>query len=487
MRICQTLPDFDEVLCQVTVCGDGILRLSEQGMPLFIEHQDTSDRDWCHCARCELAFRKHLAHRLQEGASPGDLGLSSSDVTGIPLPLSPGVAPREFTDRQLPDTPEGERLWHEASKFWTASVAGWTQTLRRTLREFYPSAELATISKYPICRPLTDYAAVAQGNRVFLMDPYPMESGSHWNLSSYLFDIEVYQSAAESAGQALMPHAQAFDNPRPGRTSRPPSPDEYLQQYVGAMSRGASTVVDFTMNHVVELCGPDHGQSRLSELEVDGIVKRRMAIASLLEHAYRGTRCYRGGVLLRYHLPSLCGTESPHPEEAANWPGGRVSLAENLFADYRSWKKRGVPVHVIWDRDGSQPTIPDHHEFCLQGSARGDLDMFIRTGDGRYVVTIINLCPHPRDMHLTIALKGWAKGNWKFQGLAGPEPIAEWTEKEMRVTSRLSGLAWMVFELLDALASSGTLEDIIREPSPQIMPGKECEAHSPQKRGRIPA
>jgi hypothetical protein len=450
MRSCAGNPDFSSILCRVELTDTGELRLAgPDGMPLFIEHQDTHDRDWCHCTRCERDFRKYLQAQLRDGATASSLGLSSGDVSSIHLPLSPGINPDgPFADRAIPNTPEGERFWLAASKFWTAGVAQWTRVIRDTLREFYPRTELATISKYPVCQPLTNYPQVARGNKIFLMDSYPMESGTYWNLARYTFDIEVYQSSTEPAGQALMAHTQAYDNPRPGHLSRPPTPGQFLQQHVACLSRGVTTVVDFAMEHAVDLFTPGDGNNLLPDAEVDQVVESRQAILAQIEPLFRGTRIYRGGVVLRYHLPSLCGRKAGPSDESGHFPGYQSNRVELLLSSYRSWKDRGAAVCVAWDEQNAEPTLPDHHEFQLQGTDVASWDLFIRIGKNRYVVSLINLLEKPRHSTLAISLSGQEMRNWRLGTTAGATPASRLQGDTLQITCAIDASAWTVFELL---------------------------------------
>jgi hypothetical protein len=48
---------FEAVLPRVRVTNRFEIRLDPSGSPLFYIHQDTIDRDWCHCPICQNAFR----------------------------------------------------------------------------------------------------------------------------------------------------------------------------------------------------------------------------------------------------------------------------------------------------------------------------------------------------------------------------------------------------------------------------------------------
>ncbi len=448
LQTCTTLPGFEDVLCRVSISDTDGLRLTPGGAPLFIEHQDTHDRDWCHCERCVQAFREYLKQRLQKDATLDALGLAEADLETMRMPLSPGVPePERFARDRLPETPAGRRLWFVASQFWTESVATWADTIRGTLREFYPEAELATVSKYTVCRPLTDYPRVARDNRVFLMDSYPMELGRNWNLTSYLFDVEVYQSAAAAAGQALVAHAQAYDNPRPGHVSQPPNPGQYLQQYIGCLARGVAAIVDFAMDHAVDLCSPEDATAMLPATEVDCVVAERQTTVSQLEEIFRHTRPYEGAVLLRYHRPSLCGTGEVTGDKKDGFPGALPSLADCLLAEYRAWKGRGVPVRMVWDDSSAEPTLPARHEIMLQGEHVADIDLYVRQGEDRYVVTLINLRSETRRAEILIALEGENMGHWRAQSVAGATLTAAASLQGLRVTCDLAALAWSVFEV----------------------------------------
>lgn len=449
LRACAGTPDFESVLCRVAL-GEAIgARLDDRdGVPLFIEHQDTHDREWCHCERCARMFREHLRERLGQGSAPGAPGLDGNDVTALRVPLSPGLADQEqFARDQLPDTPAGRRLWLAASQFWSEGVAAWAAVIRETLREFYPEAELATISKYPVCRPLTNYPLVARGNRVFLADPYPMESGTNWSLTRYLFDLEVWQSSSHAAGQTLITHAQAYDNPRPGHVSRAPTPDEYLQQHVACLSRGVAAIVDFAMDHALDLCSPDDANALLPAAEVDRVVDLRQSILRRLEPVFDKTCSYDGAVVLRYHLPSLCGVDASTVGGVEGFPGAQPSRAGCLLEEYRAWKQRGVPVRMAWDEQSAEPTLPERHEFRLQGDDPGDWDLVVRAGEDRYVVTLINLRTQPREAEVAVALNGETMRSWQPSPAAGAPIDATWGTDGLRVRSSLPGLAWTVFEI----------------------------------------
>lgn len=266
-----------------------------------------------------------------------------------------------------------------------------------------------------------------------------------WNMLRYLFDIEIYQSAAENAGQALMVHAQAFDNPRPGHISRPPTASEYLQQFVGCMARGAAAVVDLAMNHAIDL--HDGKISLLPDREVDNTARRRQALISKLEQINNNTQCYRKGIMLRYHLPSLCGTDAPKSESQNGYPGYRPNRAEHLLDEYRAWKQRGVPVCVVWDEQRSGPIIPDQFEFYLEGSDTSDYDLFIRTGYNRYIVSLINLRSESRNAEMAILLDGQIMSDWQVGAMIGEDVESFLSGGVLHVRCALPGLTWTVFEI----------------------------------------
>ncbi|MCL5742764.1 MAG: hypothetical protein M1541_02380, partial [Acidobacteria bacterium] len=97
---------------------------------------------------------------------------------------------------------------------------------------------------------------IARNGKFFLMDSYPMETALQWNLLRYFFDIEVYQSAAEQQGQALMAHLQAYDNLLPNHVNRAPTPDEFRQQHIGLVGRRVGATVTFVFDHAAQFSPP---------------------------------------------------------------------------------------------------------------------------------------------------------------------------------------------------------------------------------------
>ena len=138
-----------------------------------------------------------------------------------------------------------------------------------------------TISKYPKGHLLTDYPRVDRGGKVFLMDSYPMEGGRHWEFHRWLCDLEVYQSAAETQGQAIVAHLQAFDNTswlaHSGETCRAPWPEEFCQQHVAMIARGIGGTMTWGFDHVASLCPSGKDTGLLPQDVVNEIIKRQHA------------------------------------------------------------------------------------------------------------------------------------------------------------------------------------------------------------------
>ena len=287
------------------------------------------------------------------------------------------------------------------------SIAGWRAGIVKAVRQFYPDGEAMMISKYPKGPFLTDYPSIDRGCKTFLMDSYPMEGSRKWELLRWLCDLEVYQSAAEHQGQAIVAHLQAYDNsswsPAPCRAAWP---EEFAQQHLAMIARGVGATVSWGFAHVVRLAPHGKQQGLLPQATVDDIVRRRHAVMERVQQASRGTVPYRKGVLLRYNPLENC---NPHGAAA-------------VYARYKSWKDRGTPVSLVWDDKQAGETVPEQFEFLLEGDAR-DTDMAIRAGECSYLVTLINLRDEPRDLHLRVCLKGEDMARYVASRIDEPGPI----------------------------------------------------------------
>ncbi|MCL5742765.1 MAG: beta-galactosidase, partial [Acidobacteria bacterium] len=118
---------FEAVLPRVRATDRFEIRLDDQGVPLFYIHQDTIDRNWCHCSTCQVAFRTHLRQRygsIGRVNSALRTGFASFDEAAIPL--SPFVPERHRFKAIDPVADPGKKqLWYEAACFWSSGIAGW--------------------------------------------------------------------------------------------------------------------------------------------------------------------------------------------------------------------------------------------------------------------------------------------------------------------------------------------------------------------------
>jgi len=403
--------DFAAVLCRCRVADLFDIRLDRQGFPLFIMHQDTVDRNWCHCPVCRSALRRRLEERYQTiEAANRELGTRFAAFSEVTIPVSLDVAHRErFAAIDLFKDPERyRRLWYETACSWSEGIAGWRAGIVRTIREFYPRGEVMTISKYPHGAFLTHFPLIARGNKVFSMDSYPMEGGRTWELLRWLFEIEIYQSAAAQQGQALVAQLQGFNNMDwGGHASRGPWPAEFSQQHAAMLSRGVGGTVTAGFDHRVQLTPAGMQQGLLVDDSVTALVHRQNARMADIERASRGTLPYRGGVVLRYNPLAACDRQGAGP----------------LFARYKYWKDRGLPVSVVWDEKRTDETVPESFEFALEGSDTRDTDLAIRSGKSSYVVTLINLRNAPRDFRLRVRLKGQEMARYEARAFDKSPPL----------------------------------------------------------------
>jgi hypothetical protein len=265
----------------------------------------------------------------------------------------------------------------------------------------YPDAEVAMISKYTRSPFLTDYPLIARRGKLFLMDSYPMEGGQVWNLPRYFFDIEVYQSAAESHGQALIAHLQAYHNRMRNITNRAPSPDEFRQQHIGLIARRVGATVTFAFDHAVQLSSPEDSKTDLpNSMEIAAAWHETV---TAIENAYHGARPYRGGVTMRYNPLASCT------------PKGAI----DVLARYQYWKDRGVPVHVLWDEANATESVPKAFEFKLEGPDVEAVDMVICETDTGYLVSLINMRAAQRELSLCVQLKGEDMSRWGARSVYG--------------------------------------------------------------------
>ncbi len=400
---------FEAVLPRVRVTHRFEVRLDEGGVPLFYIHQDTIDRDWCHCSTCQAAFRASLEERYGSiGRVNRELDTNFSSFGDITLPLSPHVPGRErFRAVDPVRDPGKQRLWYEGARFWSQGIARWRTRIVRAVRESYPDGEVMMISKYPLGAFLTDYPMIAREGKFFLMDSYPMESGREWNLLRYFFDIEVYHSAAEQQGQALVAHLQAYDNRLPNKVTRAPSPEEYRQQQIGLIGRRVGAAVTFAFEHEVQLSpGGKPGSYVPDPMKLVGEWHRSLGG---VEEAFRGAERYRGGVSVKYHPLANC-----------NPRGAREALAR-----YRYWKDRGVPVRIVWDEKQAGESVPDAFEFEVLGKGPRDVDLVVCEKSPDYLVCLTHLRPERRTVRLRVQLAGQDMRRWTIVPVFGAPIRAE--------------------------------------------------------------
>ena len=416
---------FEAVLPRVRVTNRFEVRLDGQGAPLFYIHQDTIDRDWCHCSTCQVAFREYLRKRYGSvDRVNSELHTDFTSLGEATIPLSPHVSGRHrFKAIDPVSDPARKRLWYEAARFWSEGIAGWRARIIGAVREFYADAEVMMISKYPLGAFLTDYPLIARDGKLFLMDSYPMESALEWNLLRYFFDIEVYQSAAEQQGQALVAHLQAYDNLLPSHITRAPSPDEFRQQHIGLVGRRVGATVTFVFEHAVQLSpAGTRGRYVPEPMKIAGQWQKTM---ESIEQVYRGAVRYRGGVVVRYN-----------PLENCNPKG-----AQRTFARYKYWKDRGVPVRILWDEKQSGETVPGAFEFMVEGEGARDVDLVLCEKEQGYLVSLTNLRANKREVRMRVRLKGQDMGKWKIQSLFGLPMSAERSGGDLICKTELGPLA----------------------------------------------
>jgi hypothetical protein len=398
---------FEDVLARVAITNRFEIRLDPQGAPAFFIHQDTIDRDWCHCSQCRIAFRDYLHRRFGDVAAINSQLLTDfASLEQVAIPLSPNALNRRrFAAQDALADPRHQRLWYEAARFWSEGIAAWRARLVASVREFYPNGEVLMISKYPMTPLLTDYPLIARDGKMFLMDSYPMETSQTWNLLRYFFEIEVYQSAAEQQGQALMAHLQAYENKLRNRPSRAPSPEEFRQQHVGLIARRVGATVTFTFDHKTQLSpGGRSGEYVPDAMRVNGQWNKQV---EAIEQAYSGATRYRDGVVVRYNPLATC-----NPKGAAQ-----------AIARYRYWKNRGVPVSVLWDEKSAAETVPESFEFTLAAGSVGEMDLVVSRKDSGYVLALTNLAARSRDATVRVRLKGEDMSRWRARPVWGP-PVA---------------------------------------------------------------
>lgn len=405
--------EFESVLCRCRLPDQFDIRLDDRGFPLFFLHQDTVDRNWCHCQTCQAAFRQQLQQRYGSIERANiELGTSFSAFSEISIPLSPGQGAnrRRFQAIDLRAEPQKTQgLWYEAACLWSEGIAGWRAGIVKAVRQFYADGEVMMVSKYPKNPFLTDYPRIDRGGKVFLMDSYPMEVGRNWEFLRWLCDLEVYQSAAQRQGQAIMAHLDGFDNASwVSRPCRAPWPEEFAQQHVAMIARGIGAAMTFGFNHVVQLCPSGEPQGLLPQDAVMKIVHQRHAVADRIERASRGTAPYRRGVVLRYQPREICN------------PGGAAAV----YARYKYWKDRGTPVSLIWDEKQAGETVPERFEFLLEGNDPSEMDLSIRCRGSFYVVTLINLRNGPRDLRLRVRLEGQVMDRYHARRVDEDAPVA---------------------------------------------------------------
>jgi len=423
--------DFEAVLPRVRVTDRFDVRLDPGGFSLFYIHQDTIDRDWCHCRVCQDGFRDYLLKRFGSiGGVNAELRTKFASAGDITIPLSPYVAGRSrFHVIDPVGDPTKQRLWYEAALFWTESIAGWRSRLIGAVREFYPDAEVVMISKYPVSPFLTDYPRIARNGKLFLMDSYPMESALQWNLLRYFFDIEVYQSGAEQQGQALVAHLQAYDNRLPNHVNRAPSPEEYRQQHIGLLARRVGATVTFAFEHAAQLSpGGVEGRYLPDAMQIVGAWHKTL---QPVEEAYRGTMRYRGGVVVRYN-----------PLENCN-PKGAQSALER----YKFWKNCGVPVSVAYDEKQAGETTPEAFEFEVEGDGPRDTDLVVSEKGEGYMVSVTNLRPSRREVRTRVRLKGEDMKRWNPRPVYGQVAIAGQSSDMLSCQTILGPLGSAVFQL----------------------------------------
>jgi hypothetical protein len=391
--------DFQGALARGRIINQVEIHLDDGGFPIFFIHQDTVDRNWCHCARCRHAFCAQLLERYGSlNHLNQELHTSFRSPEEITIPLSPNIP-----GSPLATSPDAQRLWYEAAEFWSTSIEGWRARIVRTIREVYPDAEVAMISKYTRSPFLTDYPLIARRGKLFLMDSYPMEGGQVWNLPRYFFDIEVYQSAAEQQGQALIAHLQAYHNRMRGITNRAPSPEEFRQQHIGLIARRVGATVTFAFDHVVQLSSSEDSKTDLpNSMEIAAAWHKTVTV---IENAYHGARPYRGGVTMHYNPLASCN------------PKGAI----DALARYRYWKDRGVPVRVVWDEASATESVPETFEFKLEGSDVEAVDMVICETDAGYLVSLIDIRANARrELSLCVQLRGENMSGWSTRSVYGP-------------------------------------------------------------------
>jgi hypothetical protein len=417
--------DFQAVLTRARIADQFEIHLDASGFPVFFIHQDTVDRNWCHCARCRRAFRDSLLARYEFlDHLNHELRTAFRSPEEISIPLSPNIAGSGLTT-----SPDNQRLWYEAAEFWSTSIEGWRARVVRTLREVYPDAEVAMISKYTRSPFLTDYPLIARRGKLFLMDSYPMEGGRVWNLPRYFFDIEVYQSAAAQQGQALIAHLQAYHNRMRNIPSRAPSPEEFRQQHIGLIARRVGATVTFAFDHVVRLSSPQDPETNLRDSMAIAAAWNKTVAA--IELAYRGARPYPGGITVRYNPLASCN------------PKGAVET----LARYRYWKDRGVPVRVVWDQDSAAESVPGNFEFQLEGTDVADMDLVISKTESGYLVSLINMRSTTRKISLCVRLRSEDMNGWGARSIYGPEVTTAPSSDALGCKCALSPLGCAVLAL----------------------------------------
>ena len=424
--------DFQAVLLRARVSDRYEIRLDDAGFPVFYIHQDTIDRNWCHCAVCQSAFRKELLARYGSLERLNrELGTSFGAPEQIAIPLSPNVRkPERFTATALHDDPTKQRLWYEAAEFWSRSIEGWRERIVATVRAQLPSAEVLMISKYPLGAFLTDYPLIARKGKLFLMDSYPMESELNWSLLRYFFDIEVYQSAAEQQGQALFAHVQAYHNKLRNRPSRAPSEEEYRQQHVGLIARRVGAQMTFVFDHAAQI--GDAKQREEDRADSMAVVSAWHQKLPKIEEEFRGAVPYMRGVIVRYNPLANCN------------PKGALAA----FRRYRYWKERGVPVRVQWDEKSAAETVPESFEFQLDGAGPHRVDLVVCECAGGYRVVLTNLMATEQTVKLRVRLTGQAMERWKARPIHGPAIDVKSDGNALLCAATLGPFAATVFSLV---------------------------------------
>jgi len=316
--------EFQDALARFRINGDDAC-LDEGGRPLFVIHNDTVDRGFCYCETCRKAWTGEFLPRIYKDIRR----FNATHKTRY----------ESFAEVPLPADCRNERLWFELSQFFTEGLMGWMETVRSVVREHVPDALLSIVMKYPRSSWATqypDWVRVSDLCDVLFMDPYPMESGSKWNIRGYAFDFETYRSISLITGKPIMSQYQLassysdFDM----KAVRAPTVREILQQFYVAIGRGTRGMVCWGLPPGI--ADDAHPETRLDEKEAIEVAARINREAEQLFLASEDTKEVYGQIMLPYSYPSVIRGDDSLQElfRLYSYFSGMGLSANPTFADF---------------------------------------------------------------------------------------------------------------------------------------------------------